>query len=240
MSFVVDNIVIDTFSHEILSKKLSGYMLDEIIDGTDIDELSKIENNVRNSKTTKKITSKFVNTIIENIIYNGNLDMNIENEVDMLISKYLPNKFSGKKQQDIKTNVIEQITNTQKGLQDTLLFSFGNDYFIILKAYHDMTARNLRIMTITLALAAIIILCVLEKYDALKSMKHINISITIIMSAAFVLIHLLSNFIDQKLAGGWLQQIHTASLVVSILIGIIMSILFHIACHKTITAKSFY
>lgn len=45
---------------EILSKKVSGYLLDEIVYDVDINELGKIEDNIRNSKTTKKITAKFI------------------------------------------------------------------------------------------------------------------------------------------------------------------------------------
>ena len=71
MSFIGENIVVKTFSQEILSKKISGYFLDEIVYDVDIEELGKIEDNVRASKYTDRITSKFIRVIVENV---GNSD----------------------------------------------------------------------------------------------------------------------------------------------------------------------
>ena len=56
MSFILENTVVKTFSQEILSKKVSGYFLDEIIYDMDIDQLQRIEDNIRNSRYTDKIT----------------------------------------------------------------------------------------------------------------------------------------------------------------------------------------
>lgn len=57
------------------------------------------------------------------------------------------------------------------------------------------------------------------------------------MLVLFVLIKLLSNFIDQRLAGGWLQQINTNPLIISIVIGSIISILL-ILINKAINLKA--
>ena len=97
ISFVIKHIVIDTFSQEILSKKVSGYLLDEIVYDVDINELGKIEDNIRNSKTTKKITAKFIETVVENVIGNKKIKMDIENEVDILINDYMPKETSEEK-----------------------------------------------------------------------------------------------------------------------------------------------
>ena len=107
MSFVIKHIVIDTFSQEILSKKVSGYLLDEIVYDVDINELGKIEDNIRNSKTTKKITAKFIETVVENVIGNEKIKMDIENEVDILIKDYMPKETSEEKLQNMRKNTIK-------------------------------------------------------------------------------------------------------------------------------------
>lgn len=225
ISFVVKNIVVDTFSQEILSKKVSGYLLDEIVYDVDINELGAIENNIRKSKITKNITSKFINTVIQNIINNEKTKLDVENEVDMLISGYMPNEISKEKLQDIKENVIKQIINTQERLQDNLLYSFGDGYSIILKMYNIVTNVNFIIIISILSLVDIAILFLLEKQIVLKSIKNISLIITILMLVLLVIIKLLANFIDQRLAGGWLQQINANVLIISIIIGSIISIL---------------
>lgn len=236
MSFVSENIVVNTFSQEILSKKVSGYLLDEIVYDVDINELELIENNIRNSKSTKKISSKFINTLVENIVNDGNIKMNIEDEIDILISKYMPNEIPNEKLQNMRRNVIEQITNTEERLQDNLLYSFGDNYLIILKTYNVITNIYFRITILILCIVDITILCVLEKYRALKSIKDISLIITIFMLIIFALIKALSNFIDQKFAGGWLQNINTNALIVSIVTGCIISILL-ILINKNVKAK---
>lgn len=84
-SFVTKSIVIDTFSQEILSKKISGYLLDEIFYDINTNNLGIIESNIKNSKITKKITSKFISTITQNIVKNENKKLNIEDEIKLLI-----------------------------------------------------------------------------------------------------------------------------------------------------------
>lgn len=39
----------------------------------------------------------------------------------------------------------------------------------------------------------------------------------------FILIKLMTDFIDRKFAGGWLQEINTDSLTISIILGVIIS-----------------
>ena len=43
------------------------------------------------------------------------------------------------------------------------------------------------------------------------------------MIMIFILIKLITDFIDQKFAGGWLQEINTDSLTISIILGAIIS-----------------
>ncbi len=236
MSFASENIVVNTFSQEILSKKVSGYLLDEIVYDVNINELELIEDNIRNSKSTKKISSKFINTLVENIINSSNIKMNIDDEIDILISKYMPNEISNEKLQNMKENAIEQITDTGEKLQNNLLYSFGEDYLIILKIYNLITNIYFRIIIAILCILNIAILCVIEKYGALKSIRNISIIITIVIFIIFVLIKVLSNFIDQKFAGGWLQNINTNALIVSIVIESIVSILL-ILINKTTKTK---
>mgnify|MGYP004492604953 CR=1 FL=1 len=45
------------------------------------------------------------------------------------------------------------------------------------------------------------------------------------MLGTFILIKMLSNFIDQRLAGGWLQQVNTNAVIISIVIASITTIL---------------
>lgn len=225
ISFVVENIVVTTFSQEILSKKVSGYLLDEIIYDTDINNLESIEKNIRNSNATKKITSEFINTLIQNIINDKNEKININNEVDILIDKYMPKDASDDKLKNMKINVIKQITDTEKRLQDNLLPGFGDNYLIILKIYDIITNIYFRIIISILLVVNIVILYLLEKYRILKTMKNISIIITSIMLLTLLLIKILSNSIDQRLAGGWLQNINVNALIITVIISILVSIL---------------
>ena len=58
------------------------------------------------------------------------------------------------------------------------------------------------------------------------SFKIINLLVLIFMLFGFIGIKLLSNLIDQKLAGGWLQDINMKSLIIGIIVVAIICVLF--------------
>ena len=223
MSFVIKHIVIDTFSQEILSKKVSGYLLDEMVYDVDINELGKIEDNIRNSKTTKKITAKFIETVVENVIGNKKIEMNIENEVNTLIKDYMPKETSEEKLQNMKKNTIKQIARIESGLQDGLMEDSENTYLTIFKIYNLLTNIYFRIIILSVTVILTIVLIVLERSRALKSIRNVCLITTAFMIVIFILIKLITDFIDQKFAGGWLQEINTDSLTISIILGVIIS-----------------
>lgn len=232
MSFAIEHIVIDTFSQEILSKKVSGYLLDEIVYDVDINELGKIEDNIRNSKTTKKITTKFIETIVENVIGNEKIEMDIENEVDTLIKDYMPKETSEEKLQNMRKNTIKQINRIESGLQNGLMEDSENTYLTIFKIYNLLTNIYFRIIVLIAIVILIMVLIVLEKSKALKSIRNVSLITTVFMIVIFALIKLMTDFIDQKFAGGWLQEINIDSLTISIILGIIISsLLFFIDKH---------
>ena len=152
MSFIGERIVVDTFSQEILSKKISGYVLDEIIYDVDINEIKKIDYDIVNNKLMKEITSKFIYTVTENIIYNKNINLDIKNEVDNLISQNMYNYFSDEKIQEIKTYVVEKIVSIQENLQGSLLSSFSDKYLIVLQLFNYGTNFYFRLVIFILFL----------------------------------------------------------------------------------------
>ena len=220
MSFIGERIVVDTFSQEILSKKISGYVLDEIIYDVDIKEIKKIDYDIVNNKLMKEITSKFIYTITENIIYNKNINFDIKNEVDNLISQTMFNYFSNEKIQEIKTYVIEKLVGVQENLQDSLLSSFSDKYLIVLQLFNYGTNFYFRLVIFILLFINI------EKIKVINSFKIINLLVLIFMLFGFIGIKLLSNLIDQKLAGGWLQDINMKSLIIGIIVVAIICVLF--------------
>lgn len=226
MSFIGERIVVDTFSQEILSKKISGYVLDEIIYDVDINELKKIDYDIVNNKLMKEITSKFIYTITENIIYNKNINFDIKNEVDNLISQTMFNYFSNEKIQEIKTYVIEKLVGVQENLQDSLLSSFSDKYLIVLRLFNYGTNFYFRLVIFILLFINIVILCFIEKIKVINSFKIINLLVLIFMLFGFIGIKLLSNLIDQKLAGGWLKDINMKSLIIGIIVVAIICVLF--------------
>lgn len=236
ISFVIENMVVNTFSQEILSKKISGYLLDEIIYDVDINKLELIEQNIRNSSSTKNITSEFINTLIKNILNNEDKKINIEKDVDILISKYMSNQIPNEKLKSIKEDVIEEMTNTEQNLQNNLLYSFEDNYIIILTIYDIITNIYFRLIITVLCIINLVILCWLEKYAILKSIRNISIILTIALMIILIIIKLLSNFIAQKLAGGWLQDINVNALIISIVIFAIISVLL-ILINKNIKVK---
>ena len=226
MSFVGKRIVVDTFSQEILSKKISVYVLDEIIHDIDINEIKKIDYDIVNNKLIKEITSKFIYTVTENVIYNKNINLDIKNEVDNLISQNMYNYFSDEKIQEIKTYVVEKIVSIQENLQGSLLSSFSDKYLIVLQLFNYGTNFYFRLVIFILFFINAVILCFIEKIKVIKSFKIINLLVLLFMLVILVCIKMLSNLIDQKMSGGWLQDINIDALIIGIVVVSIICVLF--------------
>lgn len=223
MSFIIENVVIKTFSQEILSKKVSGYFLDKVIQEVDITDLGKMEKNIRNSKYVDKITSKFIQTIIQNIVNSQNKKLDIEEEVNLVILENMPKEIDDEKVENTKEYVIRKIIDTEKKLEENFLYAFGDWYLIIFKLYSVFTNSYLRIAILTACFANIIGLVLLEKYQSLKIISKSILIVSIFTAIMFILIKVLSKVIDQKLAGGWISHINlsfmSAFLLIELIIG---------------------
>ena len=137
----------------------------------------------------------------------------------------MSNQIPNEKLKSIKEDVIEEMTNTEQNLQNNLLYSFGDNYIIILTIYDIITNIYFRLIITVLCIINLVILCWLEKYEILKSIRNISIILTIALMIILIIIKLLSNFIVQKLAGGWLQDINVNALIISIVMFAIISVL---------------
>lgn len=227
MSFIIENTVVKTFSQEILSKKISGYFLDKIIYDVDINDLGKIENNIRNSKYTYKITSKFIKNVITNVLYTQNEALDITKEVKLLVLENMPEEIYNKKAEDTEDYLVQRINDTESNLLNNFDY-----YLVILKIYNVITNIYFRLVMLLLCIINIISLVILEKRELLKTIQISILSIAIFTSVICVVIKLLSNFIAQKFAGGWLSTINLHCMIIFIIIEIVISIILFIIRKK--------
>lgn len=233
MSFIIENIVVKTFSREILAKKVSGYFLDEVVYDVDINTLGIMENNIRNSQYTTKITSKFIQTIVKNVVYNENIKFDISNEIDSLILENMPKEFDNEKVNDTKEYLSKNIVNIEKNIEEDIIDSAKDYYLPILKTYSIVTNIYFRIGIILMCILIIIGLVIIEKG---KTLKTIQISSTLTMLftiIAFIIIKLSSNFIDQTFEGGRLSSINLGLMLIFIIIEFIISVVLFIIIKRS-------
>lgn len=247
MSFAMESVVVNTFSQEILAEKISGYVLDKLIQDVDMAELSRIEDAVRNSRSTRRITAKFIDTVIENVLHNedllsdenvlsnknvlfnenvlpdentphsGNAGLDIEREVELLLAQNMPAGTSEEKLGKTKAYVIEHITDIQERLQANLLHTFGKDYAALLRLYSGFTGAGFRVAICVSGIACILALIRLEEERFLKTLRNISFLLAVFSAMVLSVILLAANVIDQRLAGGWLQGIHVNALIIAVL-----------------------
>lgn len=98
-----------------------------------------------------------------------------------------------------------------------------NTYLTIFKIYNLLTNIYFRIIILIVTVILTIVLIVLERSRALKSIRNVCLITTTFMIVIFIFIKLITDFIDQKFAGGWLQEINIDSLTISIILGVIIS-----------------
>ena len=135
----------------------------------------------------------------------------------------------------MRKNTIKQINRIESGLQNGLMEYSENTYLTIFKIYNLLTNIYFRIIILIVTVILTIVLIVLERSRALKSIRNVCLITTAFMIVIFILIKLITDFIDQKFAGGWLQEINIDSLTISIILGVIISSLLFLIYKHIIT-----
>ncbi len=229
-SFVLENVVVKTITEEIMAKKISGYILDEIILDIDSNKLIDIDERIRDSQYCEKITFQYVNVLIANTIYDENKKLDITEEIKSIIEKELKNEIEESKKEKLYHYLQEQSENLVGRLESYLPIGY-NRYDIpplFLQLYHAMTNLNFRIIVGLVLVIDIITLIVLEKYKALKSFQ-LGLMITAIVSIiVFAIIKICSNYIEQTLTGGWVDNINLNLLITFIVVEIVSSIVLYL------------
>ena len=228
ISFSIKEIVINTTSKEIVSKKISGYILDDIIDEYEISKLETIEKNIRNNRYINKITRKYIDSYLNGIIYDKVEKINIEDEVNSLIENEL-STLSDNQKNIIKENVKNKSEKLEKRLDNYISSEFETYKFKdIIKGYNLITNKSFRIILIILSIVNIIILMILEKRNFFKSFQTViytTCTLTIIFT---ILVKLLFNFINQNFIGGFINDIDINILIKLIFVEILISLVIYI------------
>lgn len=234
ISYSAEDIVKSTVASEVMSKKISGYVLDDIINEFDLNKLGNIEDKIRNSKYTKKISEKYVDIFVNNILYKKNEKLNISDEINLLIEKELGNELSDEKKAIIQENLETQSEKLEKRIENSVPNGFTNYNFKgALKLYDIVVSKALRNSLFALLFINILLLVILDNKESIKSIGNISLVTCFLSVALFGLIKMCSNYINQHFAGGWFGEINADVLLkfiaVYFVFGTIMLII-----HKTI------
>ena len=210
MSFVIENVAVKTISNDILKRRISGYMLDEIINEVDDDTFYEIAEKIEGSPYMEEITGKYLDALTGK---SENID--ITEEINQILEQEdLQNEIP----EDIKDDIRSYVSEKSEEIEDRLEMGVEGTATEVLNIYGQFTRFEFRITLIILCLLDIIGLILLEKQQVLKTIQ-ISMFVTAIISIiAFIGIRVLSTYIEQYLSGGWIDNIN-----LNILIGCIIA-----------------
>ena len=228
MSFIIENIAVKTISNDIITKRIEGYMLDEIINKVDDDKFFEIAEKIENSKYIEKITQKYLDVISSNSSNMNYENIDITEEINLILEKDLENELP----EDIKNNVINYMSEKSAELQNRLEIWLEEPVIEILNIYSIYTNFAFRISLIVLCIIDIIGLILLEKYNSLKSIQNAILTTAILTICAFIAVKLLSPYIEQRLSGGWIDNINLNLMIGFIIVEIVVSIILFILGKK--------
>lgn len=235
MSFIIENIAVKTISNDIVTKRIEGYMLDEIINKVDDDKLFEIAEKIENSKYIEKITQKYLDVISSNSSNTNYENIDITEEINLILEKDLENELP----EDIKNNVINYMSEKSAELQSRLEIGLEEPVIEILNIYSVYTSFAFRISLIILCIIDIIGLILLEKYNSLKSIQIAILITAILTICLFIAIKLLSPYIEQRLSGGWIDNINLNLMIGFIIVEIVIGLILFIVRRKiNITTKT--
>lgn len=213
MSFVIENVAVKTISKDILTKRVSGYMLDEIINEVDNDTLYEIAGKIENSPYMEEITGKYID-----ILTGKSENIDITEEINQILEEDLQNEIP----ENVKSNIKSYVSEKSEEIENRLEIGIEGTTTQVLNIYGQFTSFEFRITCIILCLLDIIGLIVLEKQQVLKTIQ-ISMFITAIISMiAFIGFKILSTYIEQDLSGGWIDNINLNMLVGCIIVEVIL------------------
>lgn len=214
MSFIMENVAVKTISNDILKRRISGYMLDEIIDEVDNDTFYEIAEKIEGSPYMEEITGKYLDALTGK---SENID--ITEEINQILEQEdLQNEIP----EDIKDDIRSYVSEKSEEIEDRLEMGVKGTATEVLKIYGQFTSFEFRITFIILCLLDIIGLILLEKQQVLKTIQ-ISMFVTAIISIiAFIGIRVLSTYIEQYLSGGWIDNINLNMLIGCIIVEVII------------------
>lgn len=221
MSFIIENMAVKTISDDILVEEVSGYMLDEIINEVDNDNLSEIAEKIENSPYMEEITEKYLD-----VLSGKSEKINIEEEINQILDEDLKGEIPENIKEDVKSYVNEKSEEVENKLE---MGTEGDSVTKILNIYGKITSFEFRITLIIICLLDVIILVVLEKQNVLKTIGITMFIVAIISILVLIIINILSTYIKQRLSGGWIDNINLNSLIgciiAEVIIGFILLII---------------
>lgn len=221
MSFILENMAVETISDDILVKEVSGYMLDEIIDEVDNDNLSEIAEKIENSPYMEEITEKYLD-----VLSGKSEKINIEEEINQILDEDLKGEIPENIKEDVRSYVSEKSEEVENKLE---MGTEGDSVTKILNIYGKITSFEFRVTLIIICLLNVIILVVLEKQNVLKTIGITMFIVAIISILVLIIINILSTYIKQRLSGGWIDNINLNSLIgciiAEVIIGFILLII---------------
>lgn len=213
MSFVIENVAVKTISNDILTKRVSGYMLDEIINEVDSNTFYEIAEKIENSPYMEEITGKYLD-----VLTGKSENIDITEEINQILEEDLQNEIP----EDIKDDIRSYVSEKSEEIEDRLETEMKGPVTDILNIYGQFTSLEFRITFIILCLIDIIVLILLEKQQVLKTIQ-ISMFITAIISIiAFIGIRAMSTFVEQYLSGGWIDNINLNMLIGCIIAEVII------------------
>ena len=215
MSFIIENILINTISNDMLQEKVSEYVIDEVINEVDDETVNEIVQKLDESQYIDEITEKFLDLL------SGEIDnIDIEEEVNRLLDEELKDEIP----EDMKEEVRSYVAERSDDIEEVIELVTENTYVSeTLNLFGKFISFEFRIGAIILCLIDMIILAILEKHYALKSISIILFVVAFISILVFIAINALSMFIKQYLSGGLIVNINVDTLIGCIIAEVVIA-----------------
>lgn len=237
ISIITQNVVVTTLSNDIVAKKITGLVLDKTINDIDTDKLGLLEQALVKSGYIEKITQKYIDNEINNIINNTNNKIDTTNDINNMLDEYLTGLVPSQSLEEIKEYVNEKALTIRDNIQLASDNMFSEKYKPVLQIYRTLTSSFLKTVTIILSILSAFILVILEKKKVVKTFAHISLIISLISLIMYITISLASNYIDQNIMGGLLNEINL-NLPLTIFITLLIVSIILTVLNKTILKEN--
>ncbi len=228
LSFFLEHSVTNVINENIVNKGLES----TIIENSNMSQ-ENIMDIIKDNDQFQSIIDKYKEAILKD----GNINVNIEKEITLILDQLLPN-LSSKDKENIKDYILDEQEILNNKINEEKQSSDNKTYQKFISIYSALTNQQFRKYSFIVLIVDLIILLIFEKFNTLKIIQASLITSSIFSVLTMIVTQCLMSFIKNILENEFILSIDFSYLIKIIIAELLLAFIIQLLRNIPITLSS--